>query len=941
MFASRTPLFAVLVGGMLLLFAGTGSAQAQNETRLQSVGLMSVEDVSASVLETAQASVNGPDGAKKDGPLSAVGLELAVLYHQYQATGSSGVLRMREEDRPRPKAVDERARRGRRGRVISPLSADGQSVAVEAIAAGDPARLLQDLQALGLTDGVTAGNVVGGRLPISAIDEAASLASLRGMVPSYARVYVGSVGSEADTAHATDQVRRATGLDGSGQKVCAMSDSYNQNSSVPTTASQDVKSGDLPGNGNPEGNTTPVDVVDDSDSKQGDEGRAMLQLIHDIAPGAHLGFHTALPSLPAFASGVRDLADADCDIIVDDIRYNTEPFYQDGLVSNAIDDVVNNDGVAYFSSAGNDGQNSYEAPFRNSGQSGVLSSSSTAHDFDPSDGVDTEQAITIKPGGSFQIFSFQWTDPSAQTSGSVGPDTDIDIALVDGSGTIKAQSSINNIEDGRPFESLKYSNDSDTQTTLNLVIELAAGPEPDQVKYVYTGSDFSVKEYDTLGPTIYGHPMAKGAMAVAAAPFYNTERYNDNSDPAALESFSSKGGIRIRFNQNGGPVVPPETREKPNVTGADGTDNTFFGFDISNSFFGGIDGDVHPNFFGTSAAAPNVAAIAALIGQARPGFTPSQIYSRLEDTAEDVTVRENRAGNFVEIASGRDPWSGHGFVQALDAVPEPVIANLDARTTSPTDGTVELSWSVSGDPVDRYEVQRKYFGGSFETVATPEGPPVTLDTLGLGVFSFRVNWVRVANGDTTRGTSAAAVDTLGVQGLTTEVVGTDDKGRRTVEVSWSVPRGTQNFTYRVERQTGKQGPFEGLGTTDQTTFQAERQVPGTYNYRVVSVDDRGNRLTSAPKSRQIELKKSAFAVGPYPNPVRNTASLDLTAQSDQSVTVEIYNTLGKRLYRERRKIKALTPVTLSVDAGRWSSGMYFLRVRGAEFTKTRKMIIVR
>jgi hypothetical protein len=740
-------------------------------------------------------------------------------------------------------------------------------------------------------------------------------------------------------------VRQERGLNGSGQKICALSDTYNQNATARTSASEDIKSGDLPGEENPAGRTTPVDVLQDGGSNGSDEGRAMLQLIHDIAPGAALGYHTAFGGLAVFASGIRELADpskGNCDVIVDDIRYNTEPFYQDGPISNAVDDVVTNDGVPYFSSAGNDGQNSYEAPFRNSGESGVINESSVAHDFDPSDSnTDTRQEITIQPDGTFEIFSFQWTDPSFQVEGSAGPDTDIDIALVDGNDNVEVESSSDNIANGVPVESLEYTNDTDSAVTLNLVIEKAAGPDPDEIKYVYSGTDFSVDEYDTLGPTIYGHPMAEGAMAVAAAPFYNTERYNPNSDPAALEPFSSKGGIRIRFDQNGSPFINgPKERKKPEVTGADRIDNTFFGRDIPDDFFDGVDADPHPNFAGTSAAAPNVAAIAALILQARPGLSPTDVYTRLENNSEDVTLRQTRTGDFEPVSAGRDPWSGHGFVQAPQAVPKPVIANLQTTPSTPSSGGVELTWSVGDDSnIESYEVERRYFNEAFETVATPDGPPVTLDSLGLGVYTFRVQWER---SDGTQGTSTSVADTLGLRDLDREIVAEDEKGRRTVSFSWTAPPGTgSDFTYRLERQSGDSGPFVRMGTTDGTSIQAERQVPGRYNYRVVSVDGQGNAITSSPISLEIDFQDEAFAIGPYPNPTRGEASIDLTVQTEQQVSIEVYNTLGKRVYRDERQLQARTPATLSVDGGRWSSGLYFLRIQGEEFTETRKMILAR
>ncbi len=705
----------VLALGLL----GPAEAQAQTEGfATKSVGMLSVEAVSDEVRRAARQAVRGPDDATKNGPMSRLGTELALLYHQHEAGGRAAVQSLRG-DRSGQASVQGPADPARgESRVYSPVAADGRTVVVDAVAATDAATLLDDLRALGLEDGATTGAVVSGRLPIGALEEAAQLASLRGMLPSYMRVHVGSVESEADTSHGAFRARMEKGVDGAGEKVCGLSDSYDTASGTITSASDDVESGDLPGEGNPEGRTAPVDVLADyngSDPSPTDEGRAMLQLIHDIAPGATLGFHTAFGGIGNFASGIRELAAAGCGVIVDDVGYSSEPFYQDGPVSNAVDEVVTSDGAAYFSSAGNNGQESYEAPFRNSGEPGVISSNSTRHDFDSSTlSTDTEQRVTVEAGGTFQVFSFQWTDPSAQVEGSAGPDTDLDIALVDQDGDIVAESSTDNIATGVPSETMEYTNSTGSAQSLDLVIEKAAGPDPDEIKYVYSGSDFTVEEYDTLGPTLFGHPMAEGAMAVAAAPFYNTAEYNSNSDPAALEPFSSKGGIQIRFDQNGNPTT--EDREKPDVTGADGIDNTFFGNDIDDTFFNGVDADPHPNFFGTSAAAPNIAAIGALIRSARPDLSPVEVYDRLESTAADVTVRQNREGDFVQIASGVDPWSGHGFVQANQAVPVPSgvqITNLRGEA-APSSGEITLDWQLVGTDsigVDRFEITQRFFGG--------------------------------------------------------------------------------------------------------------------------------------------------------------------------------------------------------------------------------------
>ncbi|MEF8940530.1 MAG: T9SS type A sorting domain-containing protein [Salinivenus sp.] len=938
---------AFLVFLVVGLACGVAPIVAQDRLPSHSVGIVPTGELSANVTAAAQSAVRGDGPAKSGGTMGKIGMELALLYFQHRQNGAAGVRALRAAATREPSAKSREDRRPH-PRVRFPVSSDGALVTVEAVAAQAPDELLGALRDLGLEDGAVAGNLVSGRMPIEALDRAARLPSLRGMAPSLMRTHAGTVRSEADTSHSVVQVRENRGLDGAGQKVCALSDSYDNNASALTTASDDIASGDLPGAQNPESNTTPVDVLDDELSES-DEGRAMLQLIHDLAPGAELGFHTAFKGVGNFAQGIRELAGSGCTVIVDDVGSSIEPFYQDGPVSTAVDDVVENDGVAYFSSAGNDGQNSYEASFRNSGEAGVISSSSTRHDFDPGSTVDTEQSVTIQAGGSFTIFSFQWTDPSAIVEGSDGPDTDLDIALVDAStDTVVAQSDRDNIGTGVPVESIEYTNESGAEETLNLVIEKAAGPDPDEIKYVYFGSDFQIDEFDTLGPTVYGHPMAEGAMAVAAAPFFNTAVYNSNADPATLASFSSKGGIPILFDQSGN-RIPEIVRQKPDVTGTDGIDNTFFGFDLPDDFFNGVDSDPHPNFFGTSAAAPNVAAIAALIKQARPGMAPTVVYDSLESSAADVTDRATRDGEFVATAEGVDPWSGHGFVRAPEAVPVRDVFEVQlAETADPQSGTFELSWRQRSEiTVEDYQVERRYFDGPFEPVSatvTESGDERKIDVgaLGLGVFQFRIQWTR---SDGTSRQRTTRPDTLGFRSVSTELGSPGDipnpRGRRTTALSWTVPAGTQGFSYEVERRRGEDGAFEVIGTTQDRSFNAQLQTPGRYSYRITARDGQGNSLTSPAEPVEIEFDGAAVAIGPYPNPVRENATLDLTVADRQTVTVEVYNTIGERIFRDRRALSARTATSLRVDAGRWSSGVYFLRVRGEGFSKTRKLVVVK
>ncbi len=150
-------------------------------------------------------------------------------------------------------------------------------------------------------------------------------------------------------------------LSGKGVKIGVLSDSYNTKFGNP--AALDILNGDLPGPANLI-NMKPVQISEEYPYGKGsDEGRAMLQIIHDVAPDACLYFRSGFISAGNFADGIRALKDSGCTVIVDDITYLTEPFFKDGVIAKAVDEVTAA-GVNYFTSAGNFGTKSYESVFQ-------------------------------------------------------------------------------------------------------------------------------------------------------------------------------------------------------------------------------------------------------------------------------------------------------------------------------------------------------------------------------------------------------------------------------------------------------------------------------------------------------------------------------------------------------------------------------------------------
>lgn len=556
-----------------------------------------------------------------DQKLTKVSPDLLVLYQAYQAYLSQGL-----------------------GAALKPgnsaLPVSGNQVVVDAVASGDTSALLSALEALGLQHGAAYGRMVSGLLPIDAIDDLDSLDSLNFVWPAYTTTSVGLVDSQGDEAMKADDARATWGVDGTGVIVGTLSDSYDCAPTPTTDAAKDVANGDL---------LAGIVVLDDTGCSvsNSDEGRAMMQIIADVAPGAGQAFHTAEFGMAAFAQGIEDLAaDAKADIIVDDVGYFAEPFFQDGIVAQAVDKVVGK-GVVYLSAAGNKGRDSYEDQFRSTGGSPF-----DPHDFDPDSGVDPCQSVTIPVSAAVKL-SFQWDQPFFAVSGPPGSASDLDIALYDDSCTTVLKASAVDSVGSDPLEILVYTNPGPA-TAFNIVIRksvAAGGPNPAVIKYVDYGGAMTVNEYETISSTIVGHANADGAAAVGAAPYSLTPEFG--TDPAVLEPFSSTGGTLIRFATDGTLLPVPENRGKPHVVAPDAVNTTFFKAGVD------PDNDGFPNFGGTSAAAPHAAGVAALLLEERPSLTPDQLLWALASTARDMD------GPFKPgFPDGFDHDSGWGLVDA-------------------------------------------------------------------------------------------------------------------------------------------------------------------------------------------------------------------------------------------------------------------------------------
>lgn len=535
---------------------------------------------------------------------------------------------------------------------------------------------------------------------------------------------VGATTSQGTTVLKTDKVN-AAGILGAGITVGLMSDSYDTSTFTTIRAADDVASGDLPGRGNPNGYNKPVVVIEDIPGGT-DEGRAMAQIVHDVAPGAKLCYATAFNGELAFADNIRKLADksGDCgaDIVVDDIIYFFEPMFSDGPIAQAADEVAAQ-GVSYFSSAGNRGSNqAYLSGFRKVPDDAARTSPQTVdlslvpagasdggfHNLKTGGGVpDVSRTITVASAPN--TFVLQWNDPF--NTGGITADYDLYLFNADGTALV-AVSNDDNVATDIPVEAVQV-----LPGTYQLVVvrsDTNGGPA-DQLRFITFGTVTGGEYLDFKTPGTYGHNSAKGAMGTAAKAWYQ---------PYLPEAFTSLGRGTFYFDAAGNRLAAPETRLKPDIAAPDGGNNTFFSADTAE------DADTLPNFFGTSAAAPHAAGVAALVLEKSGGpgtVGPVAMRKLLQKTAvpQDGTANTAKARAAGPGGSGVTVI-GHGDGNTFSGVnPNAFEVSFQA----PEGYSLEsLTIDASNSNTDRVLLGVPIPGLQFDPRAVI-GYPITLGTL--------------------------------------------------------------------------------------------------------------------------------------------------------------------------------------------------------------------
>ncbi len=440
-----------------------------------------------------------------------------------------------------------------------------------------------------------------------------------------------------DVAHQANVARASFGVNGSGVKIGVLSDGVD-------SAAIEKAGGRLPA----------VQVIA-GQGGSGDEGTAMLEVVYSLAPGAKLYFATAGGGQGLMANNIQALADAGCQIIIDDTYYVAEPVFQDGIVAQKINAVAAA-GVFYFSAAGNEGSASVKTSEVWEGDFASLSSHLPAfpatidvQDFGDGSGVD--QILMPSEIGEYTL---KWSDPAGKSS------NDYDFFILDSTRSQVIASSTN-VQSGtqNPYEQIF---DADWLVWPGdwIVVVRNAGAA---VRALHVDALVGQLARTTPG-SISGHSGAASVFTVGAVDVHTAQggaftggqtATHAIANPAEL--FSADGPRRMFLNPDGTDMVPGSVifgpqrdggvvLQKPDFIAADGVPTGL--------------ADFNP-FYGTSAAVPHAAAIAALVIQTTPSITVSEMRAALAASALGPQVSSQYGAGIVMAEAAIIAGSGCSY----------------------------------------------------------------------------------------------------------------------------------------------------------------------------------------------------------------------------------------------------------------------------------------
>ncbi|HMK84936.1 MAG TPA: S8 family serine peptidase [Steroidobacteraceae bacterium] len=466
-----------------------------------------------------------------------------------------------------------------------------------------------------------------------------------------------AIDGEGVTLMHADQFISQTSVNGSGVHIAVMSDDV---TSLATIQGR----GELPA----------VDVVQPSSNATPnpdptDEGTMMLEEVHAVAPGASLAFCAPLTSVEYLAC-LQTLITAGASIVVDDIAYIGEDVMsaQSEMATGIANLLSANPSLALFTVTENYNGSYWQGPYA------PVSTASQFNLTSLSCGSQTDyyvnsfagaggEAVGVLASGTYPGL-FQWADPYGANA------SNFDVYLIDvtsSSGTcLSAAGSTDTYMD------LTQAWNVSDQYALYIAT-------PDQslagkyLKLLIGGDGATTLSTSTPGSVVSPQAFVAGVNLVGAVN--GSDNIGDTIEP-----FSGLGPIQLE-------LPAPLQIQAPLMVAPD----AIYVDSASTDFAVPANG----LFYGTSAAAPNAAAVAALLRAAFPSLTPSELTAALQSGAAALgSATPNSTFGYGRVDA----------VGALQSIPGPQISGFSSASITGGTSSSSLPVTVNGTGALRLSV---------------------------------------------------------------------------------------------------------------------------------------------------------------------------------------------------------------------------------------------
>jgi trimeric autotransporter adhesin len=172
-----------------------------------------------------------------------------------------------------------------------------------------------------------------------------------------------------------------------------------------------------------------------------------------------------------------------------------------------------------------------------------------------------------------------------------------------------------------------------------------------------------------------------------------------------------------------------------------------------------------------------------------------------------------------------------------------------------------------------------------------------------------------------------------------------------VKLNWTTESEINNSGFEVQRSNkdiniwNKVGFIAGNGTKQTPssyTFEDKKLNIGKYRYRLKQIDYNGNYqfyalsgFIDVASPKLYELSQN------YPNPFNPITKIDYNLPNDSKVSLIIYDVTGREIKVLVNELQKAGYYSVTFNAANLASGIYFYRLIGNNFDKTKKMVLIK